>query len=231
MILAIGGKLESGKDTVADYLVEKFKFVKLAFADNLKEMVMHIFGLEEADCYTTEGKLKKFDEPIVLDRIGNKYIIKEVIRWLSDVNNWKVTEENVAKLIKLFEDVEGRKLYTTREVLQFFGTEVLRDCIDSDIHAKIVLKEIARDEIEKAVIADARFENERKMVTAKGGKTVLIDCVQTREQKSEHRSETGIGTKEDYDYYIVNDKEDGLDNLFMTVNQLMESLNEDTNRN
>ncbi|MCK5013814.1 MAG: hypothetical protein KAS66_08330 [Candidatus Omnitrophica bacterium] len=39
IVIGIGGKAHSGKDTAADFLVEKYGFVKVAFADALKEMI------------------------------------------------------------------------------------------------------------------------------------------------------------------------------------------------
>ena len=43
MIIGISGKMQSGKDTVADYLVKKYKFKRVAFADKLKEIAKDLF--------------------------------------------------------------------------------------------------------------------------------------------------------------------------------------------
>ena len=45
IIVGLSGKAGSGKDTVANYLVEKHNFTKLAFAGVLKEGMKILFDL------------------------------------------------------------------------------------------------------------------------------------------------------------------------------------------
>lgn len=56
MLIAITGKAGAGKSTAAEALVKSLGFVELAFADPLKQSVMHKFGLSEGDVYSQEGK-------------------------------------------------------------------------------------------------------------------------------------------------------------------------------
>ena len=51
MLIGLVGKKGSGKDTTADFLVEKFDFKKKAFADPLKSVVQKLFLLEKDDLY------------------------------------------------------------------------------------------------------------------------------------------------------------------------------------
>lgn len=44
MIIGLTGTKCSGKDTFADYLVEKYDFVKVSFADNLKNILKKMFN-------------------------------------------------------------------------------------------------------------------------------------------------------------------------------------------
>ena len=44
MVIGICGKKRSGKDTIADYLVENNNFSRYSFADPLKKGVMEMFG-------------------------------------------------------------------------------------------------------------------------------------------------------------------------------------------
>lgn len=39
-VIALGGRLRSGKDTVADYLVEKYSFVKIGMSDPLQDALL-----------------------------------------------------------------------------------------------------------------------------------------------------------------------------------------------
>ena len=54
MIIGITGKKRSGKDTIADFLVEKYNFVKYGFADPIKEIARIIFGFTENQLFEKE---------------------------------------------------------------------------------------------------------------------------------------------------------------------------------
>jgi sulfite reductase beta subunit-like hemoprotein len=56
MIIGLVGKAQSGKDTVADYLVRTSLFEKAAFADDLKRLCKDMFDLTDAQVNTQEGK-------------------------------------------------------------------------------------------------------------------------------------------------------------------------------
>lgn len=56
MIVGFVGKARSGKDTAANYLVEKHGFTRIAFADPIKEAAKHIFGWTDRHVY---GDLKE----------------------------------------------------------------------------------------------------------------------------------------------------------------------------
>lgn len=58
-IIGIAGKARSGKDTVAERLVQGHGFVRMAFADPLKEAARCIFGLSDAQLY---GDLKETND-------------------------------------------------------------------------------------------------------------------------------------------------------------------------
>ena len=53
MIIGICGLIGSGKDTIADILVQEKNFEKLSFADKLKDGVASVFGW---DRQMLEGK-------------------------------------------------------------------------------------------------------------------------------------------------------------------------------
>ena len=219
ILLGVAGKLESGKDTVADYLVKHKSYVKLSFADNLKEICMHTFGLTYDQCYTTEGKLTNFDKPLEL----TKEHINKISDWLYEKNDIFISPDMYQSMLHVYGfNVE---YVNPRHILQHVGTEIMRDCVHPDIHVSVTLDKIKSEKIQKAIIPDARFENERRLIKESGGHLILVDCVQTREQESTHRSETGIGNAGDYDYCIINDKELGLDIFYGGVNIMCERMN------
>lgn len=60
MLLGISGRIESGKTTVSNYLVEKYKFKKMAFADPIKEAAKAIFNWTDDH---VNGPLKLMVDP------------------------------------------------------------------------------------------------------------------------------------------------------------------------
>lgn len=51
MIIGIAGKKRSGKDTIADFLIKEYGFIKYGFADPIKEIAKIIFGFNEEQLY------------------------------------------------------------------------------------------------------------------------------------------------------------------------------------
>lgn len=59
MLVSTSGLISSGKDTVADHLIQHYGFVKLSFADSLKDTLTSIFGWDRE---MLEGKTKEHRE-------------------------------------------------------------------------------------------------------------------------------------------------------------------------
>lgn len=51
MIIGLTGKMGSGKDTIADYLVEKYNFRKVGFSDELYAAVCGLFDIDLEDAF------------------------------------------------------------------------------------------------------------------------------------------------------------------------------------
>lgn len=47
--IGVSGKARSGKDTLAGYLVDRYGFVRFAFADRLRELAVELFGVKAGD--------------------------------------------------------------------------------------------------------------------------------------------------------------------------------------
>lgn len=80
MIIGLAGWAGAGKDSVADILVQDFGFVKMAFADPLREMALAIDPPMTTDA---DGDLVRYSE--VLDEVGYnqaKFDYPEVRRFL-----------------------------------------------------------------------------------------------------------------------------------------------------
>lgn len=90
MIIGINGWAGAGKDTVADILVKDFAFVKMAFADPLRDMALAIDAPMTTDA---DGDLVRYSE--LLDSIGyrqakDEYL--EVRRYLQRIGTEAVRE-------------------------------------------------------------------------------------------------------------------------------------------
>ena len=135
-LFGIGGKLASGKDTVADHLVEKYGFVKLGMSDPLNEALI---ALDPWIPYNTRA-----------DR--GRYLSADSIRYseLLDVNGYTAAKRNPE----------------VRRLLQVLGTEVGRKMIGENTWTDIALRKIAalRDAGRPVVITGIRFPNELAMI-------------------------------------------------------------------
>jgi len=115
------------------------------------------------------------------------------------------------------------KEVTPRWVLQYFGTEVMRQGMYDAIWVDSV---IGRYKGENTVISDTRFQNEIKTIKAHGGIVVLVkrEEIPTREEMQKqgaHQSEWDwIGS--DFDYTI--DNTSSLEGLNANIDQFIHQL-------
>jgi hypothetical protein len=142
MLIGLHGKMRSGKDTAAQFILEwaegEFPAVRRdAFADRLKISAARALGYEgnNSDCVDFCNELK-------LD--GN---------WIevSFVND----------------DLAETRTISGREYLQYYGTEAHREVFDTDFWVNAVLDKY--DPQELLVVTDVRFPNEAEAIRNAGG--------------------------------------------------------------
>lgn len=131
-VIAICGLKQSGKDTIADFLVSQYGYKKVRIAETLKEMCTMLFGLNQDQI---EGSMK--------DQVDTR---------------WGVSP---------------------RQIMQFFGTEVMQYQIQHLIPntgrtfwIKSLLERHAHEST--IVISDLRFIHEWEMIKQKYGQNALI---------------------------------------------------------
>lgn len=100
MIFAIHGFKQSGKDTLADFMVGEFGFRKLAFADKLKETLHALFNVPREKLWGSEADKQSLTS----------------VRW-----------EHLQDLPP--REHQHETFLTIRELLQIFATEVCRQKI------------------------------------------------------------------------------------------------------
>lgn len=171
MIIGLIGKKQSGKSTIAKYLVENYDFIELSFAHYLKEACKILFNWDEND-YSTDNKEK-------VDELWGK---------------------------------------SPREILQYMGTEILRDnmknIIDTNIkelnksysfHIKRLYQDIKKYPNKNIVISDVRFPDELDFCNMMNGEIIKVERDTISNQYSNHKSETSLKDFK-FDNIIKNNK-------------------------
>lgn len=87
MIIAITGKSNHGKDTLADYIVKKYKYTKISFASPIKEICKIIFGFTENQLYSSD-KDKILPELNKTPREMLHYIGNDILKYKYDTDIW-----------------------------------------------------------------------------------------------------------------------------------------------
>lgn len=216
MIIGIGHKMRQGKDTVADYLVEKYNFVKLSFGSFLKlevygEKFPVIYYNKSFDkmlisCYyTNDIYLLYKNHPLygeLYDRI-KKYLINNYDFFINDL------------YVKLALS-PGEK---DRELLQIWG-DYRRTTVGKYYFVNKVEEKIRYFGNFDIVVSDVRYKNEAEMIRKHGG--ILLDIygrpINESEKLQSHSSEVEL---DDYgfDYRIKNDS--SFEDLYKEVDEFV----------
>lgn len=170
-IIGLAGPKGVGKNFVADLIVEYLRDSRLepvlqfAFATSLKEACIQVLGLRYEQCYGSDSD----------KNTSTSY------RW-DGLPGW---------LLEKFPDKAG--YMTAREVMQVFGTEIMRDCFGKDLWIKSAYDSIKRANPGVAIITDVRFANEAEHMRSWGGSVWRISGPQRGEESAKgdrHASET-----------------------------------------
>ena len=183
--ITLAGKKQTGKDTSAQYIKHVLKGQRVHvvhFADTLKKACSEIFGIPLEDMETEVGKQRVTDVtwPARIEE-GNLVLGYEP---------WGAQERTH----------DGSQM-TVREILQFVGTNLLRNQMDPDVWVKAVYRKRYRED-DIVVVADCRFPNEAEFARERG----LLIGVQreTGLACDGHASETALDRYTDYHYTIDN---------------------------
>ena len=114
--IAFSGKMQVGKTTSAEYLVRKYGFIKLAFADKLKEIARDLFPEQ----FETGEKPRKLlqDLGIKMREIDEDVWVKYVLRKIESLPK----ETNIA-----IDDLRFLNEYEAVKNAGFFVIRIVRD--------------------------------------------------------------------------------------------------------
>jgi hypothetical protein len=208
MIIAIGGKIASGKNTVCDIIQDLCKkhngpnFEQKAFAGKLKQIASLLTGIP----------VEKFE-----DQEFKKTILGE---------EWGTVKHNPLNAIPVFEDVQFNDLMSVREFLQRLGTEAMRDGLHTNVWVNALfadykpqdapykhLGDLLEDKHHGVlnnpnwIITDMRFPNEMDAVIKRKGITIRVvrqEMHSLQAMVPAHASETALDDAK-FDYEIIND--------------------------
>lgn len=195
MIIALSGQKRSGKDSCADVLVKEYNFQKLSLAQPIRELGVEIFGIPFATFMDDDLKEKPFNSPLFLE----EWNIDDIVVYVEDKWNMPVSTES----LQTMRTFAGTQLNHPRHILQFVGTELLRNNIDKDIFLKLADQKI-NNSSRNIVITDCRFSNEREWFKKQGATLCLIKRPELT-FKDAHSSENDLGTEDEYSVIMTND--------------------------
>lgn len=186
VLIGLSGKKRAGKDTVAAYLVEKYGFTRVAFADPLREVALKVDPIIGAEvdpqgsaAYGYGGEVHDIAtaEPVHLSDVVSQ-------------RGWEAAKDHC---------VYGPEV---RRILQRMGVGV-RD-LDPDFWLRVAAEKIGvmMDARRNVVVTDVRFPNEADYIKRHG---FLIRVIRPGlDHADTHESETAL---DDYphDAYLIND--------------------------
>jgi len=179
MIVSFSGRKGSGKTLLAQSLIER-GFIKISFADKLKELVSQIYDWNLDDLQILEKKEELLETPV---------------QWNTD------SELKLALLINANKPFVApyREFKTRREALQYIGSEVIRS-YDENFHVNSIKEKIESDK--NYVLDDTRFKNEIELLKSLGALCIFVLRPSLLEY-SNHQSEISLN-RNDFEYVIIN---------------------------
>jgi hypothetical protein len=194
MLIGISGIKRSGKDTIANVLIKDFGFKKIAFADKLKDICARVFDLPVSVFHRDDFKDMVFEAPVIIDVEH----IKNLVTLLEEYTSIPNDAYNA-----LMSTGCSKTLYSPREILQFVGTDLCRNCVNDSIWLDI-FNSIVKNTEGHVVVSDARFTNERNLIKSLGGTNILVSRSNLN-NKDSHASENDLGDESSYDVHVKND--------------------------
>lgn len=195
-IIGLCGRMRSGKGELANICV-KYDYERLYFALPLKELCSKILGISIEEL----NKLKNDGSEISLA------MTEEVCGVIS--------HETDIPLDIVKNHCLGNTVKTVRDMLQFIGTDLIRQ-YNYNWHVNKIMSMIDKDK--DYVLDDVRFPNEKAMIDELGGDSWFV-VRPTIDNVSNHISETSLTWKSCGNKVILNDST--LSNLLFKWENIM----------
>ncbi len=224
-VIIFSGKKQSGKDSTADYVANGLREMDhsvgiTAFAKPLKEFCMNVLGLTYDQCYGTDEQ-----KDMLVNWKWDDVSIDIRMRYSNKDEEYTEGTFNVMKSnpVKKYRKIARSGFMTAREVMQIFGTDVMRNNFNNNIWALGAINTIDMMAEDYVLVTDARFPNE--IDVARHKEILTIRLHRTNYPRSdEHSSETSLDNypTENYSYYV---EAENLDELFSAIDKIMKKEN------
>lgn len=169
-----------------------------SFAGYLKEIGISLFGIPREYAYGTDEQKR-----IPLDHLRWEnmpgVITPSDIKGL-EFDGKSLNEYNLKDLRLVYHEPGPM---STREWLQFFGTEVARKMYDQ-VWVNRTLTDIKNEESQLAIISDCRFLNECEGISNAGGKIIKLTRGLNSERRMSHASENDFEKFTKFDAVLDN---------------------------
>lgn len=200
-IIGLTAPKSGGKDTAAAILIESKKANgKLSFAGPLKEICSKVFKIAPSILNDPVLKERPFKTPLVLTKKHLRDIKNLCVEFLDPIQGDRVIYNPNKTSIS---GIEGRTLNSPREIMQFIGTDFIRDRIYGRWHLEAAfapnrISKLAKNGV--YCVTDARFENEYQFLKDRFGNDFMCFYIErpeaekqlakSIEDKTVHKSES-----------------------------------------
>lgn len=193
-----GQQEEVNENSIAPRTIKNYKF-----ATPLKEFCVNVLGLDKKLVYGDQQDKETLTHILWENCPGiitNKLLYSSILKHKARKETEHSKFRSPQFLIKFHEPGP----MSVREVLQYFGSEIVRS-MWSCAWVQATINEIKKDDLQFALISDARFTDEFEAIKQNGGKIIKL----TRSiQQSNHISEQDINTYQNFDCIIDNSQSD-----------------------
>jgi hypothetical protein len=239
-IIAINGKISSGKDTVGriiQYLTSEYKdkYDFIEWRDRVENYGSNTYSPFEIKKYA--GKLKTIASlltGIPVEKFEDQEFKKTLLG-----SEWGTVKKNPLNSIPVFGNVNFLHMMSVRELLQKLGTEAMREGLHENVWVNALFADYIPystrgsdyEQIQSNwIITDMRFPNEMEAVKERKGITIRVVRSFNHKMGSKktgtldltplHPSETALDDAK-FDYEIINDE--GIPELIEEVRKILVS--------
>lgn len=225
-VIAISGYKRSGKDTSADILVKDYNFMRVAFADVLKDMVAQEYGIPREHC--DDPKFKEapiIHLPVTPKDDFSRMLCTFMVREFRDINGHMPMEAHI-DVSGAFLGVMGRhaaQLYWTPRALCILKGSSNR-AVTSQFWTEQAINKI-NNEINNApflptgfVISDLRYRSEVEQLRLAFGKDLITVRVNRVESASLDPSERDL---DNHKFDVVIDNTGTIEDLKAKLKELI----------